>query len=149
MPKPAIYKCCKLLVFLSFFLPCFHIGPVDSNVMLTSNLFKEVRAYDGQRVTFRCVVVGIRIVLTWRSSQYFGDVLQLTSADPVGQMASNSRNPTTVATLISTSRSGGVTTTVSKLQLTASSQLPNSSVSFGVNSHGPVSTTVFKTLFGK
>ena len=128
------------------------IGSVDPSVMLTSNLFKGRRAYDGQRVTVRCVVVGIHTILTWRSVQYIGtggDVLQLASADPAGQMASNSRNPTTVATLISTSHNGGVTTTVSELHLTASSQFPNSSVSCGVNSHGPVSTIVFQTLFGK
>ena len=47
-------------------------GVVDPDVMLTNNLFKGHRAFDGQRVTFRCVVVGIRIVLTWRSSQYIG-----------------------------------------------------------------------------
>ena len=119
---------------------------VSVNVYLSNNLISGDRAYTGQRVTFRCVIVGMDTVLTWRSSQYIGtggDVLQLASADPAGQTASNSRNPTTVATLVSTSRSGGVTTTVSELQLTASSQFPNSTVSCEVNSHGPVNVTSF------
>jgi hypothetical protein len=127
---------------------------VDPDVMLTHNLVGGNRAYDRQVVTFRCVITGVVRVINWRSEQYIGtggDVLQLASADPPGQTASNSRNPTTVATLVSTSRSasGGVTTTVSELQITASSQYPSSSISCANNGDGPVSATVFQTLFGK
>ena len=110
------------------------------------------RAYDRQVVTFRCVIVGVDTVLNWMSDDYIGvggDVLQLASADPPGQTASNPRNPTTIATLVSTSRSNGVTTTVSELQLTASSQFPTSSVSCRDNGQGPVSAVIFQTLFGK
>ena len=115
--------------------------------MLTHNLVGGNRAYDGQVVTFLCVITGVDTVLNWISDDYIGtggDVLQLASADPVGQTASNPRNPTTVATLVSTSRSGGVTTTVSELQLTASSQFPTSNVSCRDNGQGPVNTTSFR-----
>ena len=116
------------------------------SVFLSSNLIRGNHAYDGQRVTFRCVITGLDTVITWRSDGYIGiggDVLQLASTDQPGRTDSNSRNPTTVATLISTTRSGGVTTTVSELQLTASSQFLNSTVSCGVNGQGPVNTTSF------
>jgi hypothetical protein len=119
--------------------------------MLTHNLAGD-HAYNQQVVTFWCVIIGLDTILTWRSEHYIGtggDVLQLASALPPGRTASNSRNPTTVATLISTTRSGGVTTTVSELQLTASSQFPTSSVSCANNGDEPVNTTVFQTLFGK
>lgn len=119
----------------------------NPGVMLTHDLIGGNRAYDGQRVTFRCVIVGLDTVVTWRSQDYIGtggDLLQLASADPAGQTASNSRNPTTVATLINTTRIGGVTTTISELQLTASSQLFTSNVSCGVNGQGPFNTTLFR-----
>ena len=122
------------------------------DVTITHNLAGGNRAYNGQRLTFRCIITGLDTVLTWRSDDYIGiggDVLQQASADQPGQTASNSRNPTTVSTLISTTRSGGVTTTISELQLTASSQFPISSVSCENNGGGPVSTTVFQTLLGK
>ena len=116
-------------------------------MMLTHDLIEGNQAYDGQRVAFWCIIVGLDTVVTWRSQDYIGtggDVLQLASADPAGQTASNSRNPTTVATLINTTRNGGVTTTISELQLTASSQSSVSNVSCGVNGQGPVNTTLFR-----
>ena len=115
--------------------------------MLTHNLVGGNRAYDRQVVTFRCVIVGVDTVLNWMSDDYIGvggDVLQLASADPVGQTASNPRNPTTVATLVNTSRSNGVTTTVSELQFTASSLFSTSNVSCRDNGQGPVNTTTFR-----
>ena len=115
--------------------------------MVMHNLIGGNRAYDGQQVTFRCVITGIDTVLTWRSDDYIGiggDVLQLASTDQPGRTDSNSRNPTTVATLISTTRNGGVTTTVSELQLMASSQFLNSTVSCGINGQGPFNTTFFR-----
>ena len=122
-------------------------GVDDPDVMLTHDLIEGNRAYDGQRVTFQCIIVGLDTVVTWRSQDYIGtggDVLQLASADSAGQTASNSRNPTTVATLINTTRNGGVTTTISELQLTASSQFSSSNVSCGVNGQGPVNTALFR-----
>jgi hypothetical protein len=115
--------------------------------MLTHNLVGGNRAYDRQVVTFRCVITGVVRVINWRSEQYIGtggDVLQLASADPPGQTASNSRNPTTVATLVSSSRSSGVTTVVSELRLTASSQFPTSNISCRDNGQGPVNSTSFR-----
>ena len=126
-------------------------GVIDPDVTLMHNLVAN-RAYDQQVVTFRCVIVGVDTVLNWISDDYIGvggDVLQLASADPPGQTASNPRNPTTVATLVSANRSRGVTTTVSELRLTASSQFPTSSISCRDNGQGPVSTVIFQTLFGK
>jgi hypothetical protein len=126
-------------------------GIIDPDVMLSHNLVGD-RAYDRQVVIFRCVIIGVDTILTWRSEDYIGtgeDVLQLASTDPAGQTASNLRNPTTVATLVSTTRSSGVTTTVSELQLTASSQFPTSSVSCANNGDEPVNTMIFQTLFGK
>ena len=120
---------------------------IEERVSVISDLSYGDRAYDRQVVTFRCVITGVDTVLNWISDHYIGtggDVLQLASADQPGQTASNSRNPTTVATLVSTSRSGGVTTTVSELQLTASSQFPTSSVSCRDNGQGPINTTSFR-----
>ena len=85
-------------------------GVVDPDATLMHNLVGN-RAYDRQVVTFQCVITGVDTVLNWISDDYIGvggDVLQLASADPVGQTASNPRNPTTIATLVSTSRSSGV-----------------------------------------
>jgi hypothetical protein len=140
-------------------IPTYRVGNyyyIHVHVFSTSSsdLPYEDRAYDRQIVTFRCAITGVDtvIVLNWRSEHYIGtggDVLQLVSADPLGRTASNSRNPTTVAILISTSRSSGVTTTVSELRLTASSQFPTSSVSCANNGDGRVNTIVFQTLFGK
>ena len=121
----------------------------DANVSLISDLSSgdPYRAYDRQVVTFQCVITGVDTIFNWISDDYIGtggDVLQLASSDPPGQTASNPRNPTTVATLVSTSRSNGVTTTVSELQLMASSQFPNSSVSCRDNGQGTVNTTSFR-----
>ena len=87
-------------------------------------------AYHGQRVTFTCTIVANSdVILTWRSAQYIDGNLQFKPADPEGQNITDSQNPTTVATLINTTRSSnGEITVVSELQLTASVLYPTSRV---------------------
>lgn len=123
--------------------------------MLTHNLGGGGIAYNGQRITFLCTIVEYRedIIMEWSSEQYIGtggDVLQLTSDHPIGYTANDTWNPTTVATLISTStrRSNVVVTVtvVSELQLIASARYPISNVSCGANGRGPVSTVTFQTI---
>ena len=132
-----------------------YTAEVDPLVNLTHNLSGGGFAYNGQRVTFICtIVVAHDTVITWESDDYIGtggDVLQLTSVDPEGTSATNPRNPTTVATLISTTRSSdGVITAISKLQLTASALSPTSYISCMTNGAGPVKTVTFQTsMLGK
>ena len=59
-------------------------------------------------------------------------------------------DPTTVATLISTTtiNDTGVTEIVSELHITASIQYPNSSVGCRNDGHGAVNSTTFQTLNG-
>ena len=122
--------------------------------MLTHNLDDDAVAYNGQRVTFVCTIVaGCDILITWKSDHYIrprGDVLQLTSNDTEGSTVNNTRNPTTVATLINTTQSSnGEITVVSELQLTASASYPNSRVSCRANG-GRIHTVTFQTsIFSK
>jgi hypothetical protein len=112
---------------------------VHPPVILTHNLGSGAMAYSGQRVTFRCtvnLVVNRGIVITWRSEDYIGrgrrgDVLQITSDDPEGTTVNKL---TTVATLISSTRSSdGLTTVITELQLTADAMYANSDVGCRAN----------------
>ena len=128
----------------------YNNADVDPLVTLTHNLGDDEVAYDGQRVTLICTIIGgYHTVITWRSAHYIGmrgDYLQLSSADPIGHNITNSRNPTTVATLInSTHNRNGVITAVSELQLTASAQYPTSNVGCRANG-GSFSTITFQTV---
>lgn len=127
---------------------------VDPLVVLTHNLGDDAVAYKGQRVTFRCTItVGRHIVITWSSDDYIGtggDNLQLLSIDPEGQNTTNTRNPTTIAFLINTTRINRVITVISELQLTASELYPTSNVSCGINGGLLYGDTItFHTLPGK
>ena len=120
------------------------------SVSLTNDLTGDV-AHRGQRVTFICTIVAdddVPVVITWRSIHYIGirgDYLQLTSADPEGHSTTNSRNPTTVATLINSTRSNRVITAVSELQLTALARYPTSNVSCTANGHDSAINTFRKS----
>ena len=62
----------------------------------------------------------------------------------------NTRNPTTIAFLINTTRINGVITVVSELQLKASELYPTSNVSCGINGRRLYGDTItFQTLPGK
>ena len=127
---------------------------VDPLVILTHNLGDDAVAYKGQRVTFICMITaGRHIVITWSSDEYVGtggDNLQLLSIDPEGQNTTNTRNPTTIAYLISITRSNGVITVVSELQLTASELYPTSNISCGINGGLLYGDTItFQTSPGK
>ena len=118
-------------------------------VMLTHNLGDDAVAYNGQRVTFICtinIVAGRdNIIITWESAHYIGTGrghnLRLNSSDPESHTARNSQNPTTVATLINSTRnSNRVITAVSELQLTASARYPTSTVSCRANGRRSIIT---------
>ena len=91
------------------------------NVSLTSDVPGNV-AYHGERVKLLCIIVADRnILVTWRSPQYIGvDILQLLSTYRDGYTVRSRQNPATVATLINTTRSNGIVTVTTELQLTAS-----------------------------
>ena len=125
---------------------------VPGRVILAHNLGDSNVAYNTQRVTFICTIIvkDRDLVITWSSDEYIGTgglVLQLTSADPPGFSVPNPRNPTTVATLLNTTRSSdGLITVTSSLQLVASAKYPTSSISCRANGPaGPVETVAFQT----
>ena len=92
-----------------------------TNVSLISDIKGDV-AYHGQRVRLLCTIIANRdIIVTWRSLQYIGiDVLQLLSTYRDGYTVRSQQHPSTVATLINTTRSNGTVTVTTELQLTAS-----------------------------
>lgn len=111
-------------------------------------------AYDEQRVSLICTTRASRahdhdLIINWRSSDYIGDrgeILQLTSTDPVNHTETSRRRSTTVATLLNTTRSNGVVTVVSELQFIASAQYSTSHVSCKANGRGPTETVTFRTI---
>lgn len=124
------------------------ITGVAVNISLASNLIERV-AYHGQRVICICTIFTRNdVVITWESAHYIGtegDDLQLISTDPEGSIVTNLRNPTTVATLVNTTRSNGMITTISELQLTASLSHPTCDVSCRVTGHESASLTLRKS----
>ena len=122
-------------------------GVIQSSVSLTNNLNEVNIAYEAQTVTFRCIIQGTGTILTWISDDYIGSggvVLQFASLHSPGWNASNSLNPTTVATLISANTVNGVTVIESELRIIASVQYPTSSVSCRVDNYGELNTAMFR-----
>ena len=123
---------------------------VDPRVTLTHNLTDGHVVYDTQRVIFFCTIIANQATtITWSSDEYIGTEgvdLQLTSDDPLGFSTSNQRDPTTVVTLINTTRSSdGVITVTTSLQLVTSAQYPTSRITCKANGHGPNATVAFQT----
>ena len=127
-------------------------GFAQSEVSVTSNLIDGNIAYDNQTWIFRCITEGTSMTLTWTSDDYIGsggDVLQFKSVHSPGRTASNSINPTTIATLINATTVNGVTVIKSELCIIASVQYSMSSVECRANIHGTPTTILFQTILGK
>ena len=119
------------------------------NVQLTSTLFNGNLALEDQQVNFTCVTHSTDNIVTWVSDHYIGGFLPIVFDDDPGVSHSNQQNPSTVATLINATSNGGVMVIKSQLQIIASMQNPNSSISCRINSHGPMNATTFQTVSGK
>ena len=114
------------------------------SVQLTSSLFGEDIAYEGQQVNFTCITTSTDNIITWTSDHYIDGILQVGFYDCVGFTISSQRTPSTVATLINATANGGVMVIESHLQITASRQNPIANVSCRINNNGPVNTTTFR-----
>lgn len=118
-------------------------------VFLNSTLSTRLIAYPGQEVVFTCETRN-SLLLTWTSEDYIGsggDRLETLFIDSPGIKKSNSRNPSTFATLIMASKdSSGVRVIVSELHIIASSQFPVSSVTCRGSSSALNKTITFKTV---
>ena len=126
-------------------LICISITGAPPPVQLTSTLFDGYVAYEGQQVNFTCITISNDSIVTWISDHYIGGFLPIVFDDDPGVSHSNQQNPSTVATLINATSNGGVMVIKSQLQITASMQNPNSSISCRINSHGPMNTITFRT----
>ena len=143
---------CSILIIITIHFIYFIVDTAQSvnQVLLTSNVNQENIAYDAQTVTFMCTIRGTGIlVLNWISNDYIGSEdywLQFSSTYSPGRTETSSINPTTVATLISanTYTDSGVTEIVSELQITASVQHINSSITCQINGNGASNTVMFR-----
>ena len=114
------------------------------SVQLTSSLFGEDIAYEGQQVNFTCITTSTDNIITWTSDHYIDGILQVGFYDDIGFMIPSQHTPSTVATLINATTNGGVMMIESRLQITASRQNPIANVSCRINNDGPVNTTTFR-----
>ena len=120
--------------------------------LLTSNLNDGNIAYDGQTVTFRCVIRSIvaGTILTWISEDYIGpsksgNVLEFSSFHRPETTDPSPVNPDTVATLVNTSSdANGVVKIVSELRIRVSMLFQTSNVSCRVNGRSSASTINFR-----
>ena len=119
-----------------------------SSIELTSTLFDGDVAYDGQQVTFTCIIRSQEDFLTWCSAHYIDQPLQISFHDPLGHQEPSHQNPSTVATLVNATVNGGVMVIVSQLQIIASIQNPISNVCCLIDNLGSMNSVQFrKNLF--
>ena len=115
----------------------------------STGLIRGGLALPEQKVVFTCVTRDTDILI-WQS-EYIGanglDIIQIYGTGDRVNVTSTSIE-TTYATRVSSSEEDGVTVIVSQLFITASEQLPTSSVTCRINHGGPRQTISF-SIIGK
>ena len=93
---------------------------------LTTSLPEGNDACTRNEVTFTCTIRGsaslTRLILTWRSDEYIGNVLQFTTADDPGENVISMVNGNVTAVLINNTEIDGVPVLVSELRIVSANQ---------------------------